>query len=814
MKKTLLIIPALAASVAASGQSQPEATDTSLTIKEVTVTSVRRRNTEAAMVETAKRSSLVVSAISAQEIKKTQDANASEVIRRVPGVSVIEDKFVMVRGLSQRYNNVWINGGAAPSSEADSRAFSFDIIPSAQIDNLMIIKSPSPEYPADFTGGFININTKDIPSRNAFSVTAGTSFNDQTCGRVFTSKNEDDWRTSTSRPVADLKASCDWSLRHRWQGYSLGMTGALNYTNEHRLVSDMQNNLFGVYDLAADRSNYLRRSTDEQSNHNQRLGGMLNFTLLSPSGDNKYEFKNIVNAITNDRYTWRTGLSAQSNREASAEYYRRKRLTYNAQFTGKHTLSEQDKADWSAAYSYANRRLPNRRRYLVDDALTDDGTLGLTSANDINIENTSLDEHIMSGALNASHDFTGRWQPQVKVGAYGEYRTRSYTTEEHMFNWDATHNTLPRDFRTMPMQDLLSDMQYRGADKLHIIEDPHMRNNYDGHNTLVAGYVAATLPFGPLRVYAGLRYEWNRMELVSNTRDYEPSPSSRFYKDADVFPSVNATYTFSDKQQLRFAYGKSVNRAEFREVSSSVYYDFDLASSVQGNSELQQCTVHNLDLRYEFYPNRGEVLSLAVFYKRFRRPIEWTYTVAGGTDLIYSFENAESADNYGIEVDIRKTLDFLGLPQFSLSFNGSLIKSTVNFPAGSRYEDRPMQGQSPYLVNTGVFYSNPRLRLTAALLYNRIGKRIIGVGRSEGTTGNDDNARIPDSYEMPRDMVDLTLSKTFGDHLEVKAAVRDLFGQKVEYKQFATSATGAEVEEITRQYAPGRNMALSITYKW
>ena len=127
-------------------------------LKEVVVTAVEQRSTEAAMVEVAKNSEVIVSNVSAQEISKTQDTNAGEVIRRVPGVSLIEDKFVMVRGLSQRYNNVWVNGGAVPSSEADSRAFSFDIIPSSQIDNLTIVKSPSAEYPADYSGGFIIVN--------------------------------------------------------------------------------------------------------------------------------------------------------------------------------------------------------------------------------------------------------------------------------------------------------------------------------------------------------------------------------------------------------------------------------------------------------------------------------------------------------------------------------------------------------------------------------------------------------------------------------------------------------------------------------
>lgn len=177
LRKHLATAALLAASASAMGQS-PAGADTIASMKgqkeqkvqEVRVTGRRLRNTEAAAIQIAKQSELVVNNISAQEIRKTQDGNAGEVMRRVPGVSLIDGKFVMVRGLAQRYNNVWLNGGAVPSSEADSRAFSFDIIPSGQLDNLTVVKSPSPEYPADFSGGFILLNTKDIPSSNSFSV--------------------------------------------------------------------------------------------------------------------------------------------------------------------------------------------------------------------------------------------------------------------------------------------------------------------------------------------------------------------------------------------------------------------------------------------------------------------------------------------------------------------------------------------------------------------------------------------------------------------------------------------------------------------
>lgn len=833
-------------------------------LNEVTVTAVERRNTDAAMIQVAKNSPVIVSNVSAQEISRTQDTNAGEVIRRVPGVSLIDDKFVMVRGLSQRYNNVWVNGGAVPSSEADSRAFSFDIIPSSQIDNLTIVKSPTAEYPADYSGGFIIVNTKEIPAENSFNIAVGGNWNTSSAFKDFSySKGSgtdflgfdnglrnlnggiqaalnpqldangkpvgdyatsllgnglnNDWLVKNRKPLGDLKLAA--SLNRRWMlgGRTLGMLAAMNYTNEYRTYENMENNLYGIYDAANDKPNYLRHSVDDQYNNNVRLGAMLNFTFLSKDGNHKYQLKNIFNQLATSRYTWRDGVSAQSNLERSAEYYYRSRTTYNGQLTGKHTFTS-DALDWSIGYAYANRHLPDRRRYLIDDAL-ESGVYALSTGNDISREWTQLDEHILSLGVNDKHHFKfGNFEPNLQVGAYGEYRSREYQTRNFIYNWNVSDNNMPSDFRHSDIPTLLSSEANMGYDKLYLLEEKQMRNNYRGHNTLGAGYLALSLPFGKLGIHAGVRFEHNDMELISNSRDYEKSESSRHYKTDDVFPSLNTTYKISDQHQVRLSYGRSINRPEFREVSSSVYYDFDLASNVQGNTELKNCYVDNLDLRYEWYPSRGELISLAVFYKHFDSPIEWTYTVAGGTDLIYSYKNAKSANNYGVELDIRKNLGFIGLKDFSWSFNGALIKSKVQFEKGAKEEDRPMQGQSPYLINTGIFYKNAPLKMDIALLYNRIGKRIIGVGRSEGSTGDDSNARVPHSYEMPRNTIDFSLAKKFGDHLELKLNVRDLLAEKIYYKQFAdvTYSDGSkkQVEEIARCYKPGRNIGLQAIYKF
>ena len=803
-------------------------------LEATTVTAEQQRNTDASLMRIARESPVIISNVSAQEIGRTQDSNAGEVIRRIPGVSLIDEKSVMVRGLSQRYNNVWINGGAAPSSEADSRAFSFDLVPSSQIDNLTIIKVPASEYPADYSGGFILIGTKDVPEKNSFSVSAGGNFNDRSY-RDFTRINgklgslpggmnaelqgfgnrtvdltanslDNDWSTSSINPLSDRKLAASLTRRFEKNGHKFGLNASVNWSEEFRTLANMQNNLFGVYDYKNGKSNYLRHSIDNQYNDNSRLGAMLNLTWLTADGVSKFQFKNIFNRIDNRRYTERDGVSAQANQERSAEYFQRSRTTYNGQLTGQHHF-ESNLLDWCAGWSYADRIVPDRRRYLVNDAL-ESGVYALTTGNDISREWTALYENISSLSVNDRQTFTLMdREAYVKAGVYGEYRSRRYNTRNFIYNWNVYNNTLPSGFRQYDIPSLLSDSQYFGEDRLHLLEQLQMRDNYRGNNILGAAYLTASLPLGKLSILAGLRFEHNDMELISNTRNTEVSESSRHYVTDDIFPSVSATWRFSDKHNLRASYGRSINRPEFREVSSSVYYDFDLASDVQGNTDLRSCYIDNVDLRYEFYPSRGETVSLAAFYKHFDSPIEWTYTVAGGTDLVYSYKNALSADNYGLELDLRKDLGFIGLEDFSLSFNGALIRSHVHFEEGSREADRPMQGQSPYLINTGLFYNNKDLGLDVAVLYNRIGRRIIGVGRSEGSTGGEDIARVPDSYEMPRNSLDFTLSKSLGGHFDIKFYVRNILGEEVVYKQFE-----GDIEQIARSWNPGRNIGIQFIY--
>lgn len=812
-----------------------EMTTSSSTLSEVTVTARARMDTDVNQVMQQKLSLVVQSGVSEQQIQRTQDKDASEVIRRVPGISIIEDKFVMVRGLSQRYNNVWLNGAAVPSSEADSRAFSFDILPSSQLDNITIVKSPAPEYPSDFTGGFVLIHTKQQPVSQRFNISVGGGFNTNTHFRNFIVPQgkhtwinnpltyypgsekidvlgnglDNNWKIKTICPWVDAKINASYSQTWHFDGSQLGLLAAANYSNSYKSLTDMENSLYGPYDTSKDKEVFLRKATDNQYSFDSKLGALLNLSYQTADARNIFDWKNIFNRLTKDRYSERVGFNAQPDNIHDYEYYYTSRNTFNTQFSGMHELNADHKLNWNVGYAYADRNMPDRR--LIE---TNDRTDQRMSIYRIGREFSKLQEHIASGGVNYTGNFHfGEFSPMLKAGVYGEYRTRDYNTRQFQYGWDPDNN-LPNGWMFNPniTDEILIDENY-GPDKLYLYEEVNFLNNYKASGRQMSGYVGLNLPWRNFSLYAGVRYENVRQTLRMNTRQYEQSLRATNYDYNDLFPSVNLTYRINDAHQLRAAYGRSVNRPEFRELSPSVFYDFDLSSNVMGNYDLKAAYIDNVDLRYEWYPSAGEQVSVALFYKHFKDPIEWTYTVAGGTDLIYSFINALGANNYGVEVDIRKNLGFMGLKDFSFSFNGALIKSKVQFAPGTNDIDRPMQGQSPYLINTGLFY-NSQNGWSAAILYNRIGERIIGVGNRYGVAADGTAKNIPNSYEMPRDNIDLSVGKKFGGW-DIKLSVRDLLAQSYLFQQFEKININGEnrtVSEVTRKYKPGMNISISVGY--
>ena len=422
-----------------------------------------------------------------------------------------------------------------------------------------------------------------------------------------------------------------------------------------------------------------------------------------------------------------------------------------------------------------------------------------------------LKDNSFSLATNYEHIFTvsDLFKPTLNAGVYGEYKKRNFDARRFVYN--LLGNGYNR-FAEWDYSSIFSDENI-SADRIYMKESTNKSDSYTSDNLLGAGYVSAKLNYGEkLNANVGVRMEYYQLKLDGYESD-GIKPVHLDQNSTEFFPSLNVAYSLTDKQQVRVAYGRSVNRPEFREVVPYVYYDFALDANITGNVELKNAYTNSMDLRYEFYPSPGETVTIGGFYKYFADPIEQTYREAG-SGLQYTYHNADHAKAFGVEVDIKKHLDFIGLKDLSFVFNGAYIHSKVYFPEGSFERDRAMQGQSPYLINTGLFYQNDTKGLSASVLYNRIGKRVETVGVPAQNPDDD----IPDIYEMPRNSLDLSFSKKLGNYVELKAGVKDLLNSKIEYKQFLelTDAAGAkrEVEQLVRSYRPGVTVNVGVSVKF
>lgn len=831
-------------------------------ISGVTVVGRVQKGSESGIVSGIKFAQAVTVGVSAAQISKTSDSDAAEVVKRIPGISIIDNRFIIIRGLSQRYNNVWINNGGVPSSEADGRAFSFDIIPTTNIDNIVISKSYSADLPGDFCGGFIKISTKGMPESSSFQVGVGTGINSQThfsdvrlgngsatdwmgfdaskrqlgsivpehLGMVDNNAQMDniikngfnnDWSINTFKPLPDIKLNAIWSAR---LNEKLGMVLAVGYNNTYKTLN-IESKRYGVYNAERDTPTVEKDYHDTQYNNDVKINAMNNW-IWEPSEKTRYEFGNLVNVIGRNRLTERYGLSTVSGDyyESQTEMLYSSRLTYTGQFSGHHTLGDNASStiEWNTTYSYAHKDEPDRRIVKNIGNMPADGVAkpNMPTYNDnISRYYQNLDDNIVSMSANYKKKFDGSaWQPTLKSGLYGEYRNRRYTPREFVYRYDRLDYDQRNKYIYLPFEQMMS-RDWLGADKVYIDEVSRKSNAYNGDYSVLAAYAAATLPIGKFNIDMGVRAEmWN----MSIEYDRSMSASSVLttthkYDKLSLLPALNISYNFNEKNLMRLSYGRTVNRPEFREVSPAVYYDFELFAEVQGNPDLKMATIDNYDLRYEIYPASGEMITIGAFYKHFINPIEWNFVDMGGS-YRYSYENAKSAYTAGVEIDIRKSLSFIGVPQFTMVLNGAVVASKVQFSDAGliKEKDRPLQGQSPYVVNAGLYYaSNQKLGLSASVLYNIIGKRIIGVGKTTSIDGNR-NFDVPDSYEMPRNMLDLTVGKKIGARCDIKVGIKDILNESVMLKQFPTTTINGvdqQREQTTRSYRNGRTFSIGLTIK-
>ncbi len=836
------------------------------------------------MIVNIKSIDLIANGITSDQIKRSQDSDAAEVIRRVPGITITDGRFIVVRGLSERYNSVLINGAMAPSFEANKRSFSFDAIPSGMIDNIMIYKSPAPELPADFSGASINIITKETADKNEFKISYGiglvqsTTFkNDfqkydggkydflgfddgtrsfpselpsadkmkelytwpnlptyyqrmdslQVISRAFNKK----WNTHTIKPIPDQSFSASLQRRFLIGKASLGNTTALSYkfSNSYNSIDRLE---YYDYDAANQIINYAYDYNDETYVQNTNLGLIHNWLLIF--GDNqRIGFRNLLNNVSENKTVQRTGYDVYNSEDQISTNLRFvQRFIYSGQLEGNHHFNNnQTRFNWMIGYSYTANNDPDNRRYLYTRPINSADSIPFAYQFDSKPSvyyggrlTQNLREQGINYKFDLVQDFAYKLSDhpvQLKAGFFIDTKNRNFSTRKvGVVAPRGTDKAIVTGL-SAPIEEVMIDENfYYNPNTPNITgfsysDGTDIINTYTASEKLYAAYVGLKLPFGDfVDLYGGVRME-DFHRTISGFYKVEKDPDGNTLNDSldivkdslSFFPSVNLNFKINSKNNIRFSYGKTINRPEFREITSSYYEDFELNAIVHGNPDLSSAVINNFDLRYEYYPNAGEMLSLAVFYKKFINPIEM-FQIPAGTTFDYRPFNTEEAFSRGIELDIRKKLSFMEdvpvlgfLKDLVLVFNASLINSEIKTNKSfARDSVRVMQGQSPYIINAGLSYNDGERGWMIDVNYNRIGKRIAFVG----TPIN------PNTWELPRNSLDLTISKSFGEHLVLKLGMKDVLNSPVHFVEYMVGDDQVELTKVN--YIPNRKINLGITY--
>lgn len=800
-----------------------------------------------ALISFQRTTNTVASVISAEAIRRSPDKNTGEVLKRTPGASIQEGKFIVIRGLADRYNQAMFNGVLLTSTEPDRKTFSFDLIPASMIDNIIINKAFVPEYPGEWAGGLIQVNTKDIPSKNFLSIQLGTGFNSQTIGKDFYKDQggKTDWlgiddgsrnlpagytrKAEFDTTSAAGKTAIGKQMRNAWAPKQVsaplnvsfqlngGFTGklfrkniggifAINYnkSNKYLRLLNKSNAIDNLTNVVSVISEY----NDDKYQQDVALGALASVSLqFNPR--NKVSAKAVLNINTANSVTTRNGEDYSRTEQLKGNQFNFKQNTFfTSQLTGEHSLTGKLRFKWYGGFNILDGYSPDQRRILYSKLSGTQDPYTLLLSNSLSQQSGSrifqtLSDYIYTAGGDLNYNFKWLNLAQNIKGGY------MLQVKDRLYDAQLFANYLPLDnptLRLLPADQVFAQPNFGNGTDNKFAFDAIKGNNfrYLANTILNAGFLQFDNQFtNKLRVVWGLRVE-NYDQLVGSVKKWDPRHT--YSKITDFLPGINATYKLNNKTNIRLSGSQTVIRPELRELSALNLYDFELNASVQGNPQLKRTKIANLDLRYEIYPRAGEVINAGVFYKHFNDPIEQIFNGLGGGASTLNYANANKAYSYGIELEMRKKLDFVSaLKNFTFQANAAYIRSRVQ--DDKLQVDRSLQGQSPYILNVGLLYDLEKYGLNATLLFNQIGQRIYLVGDIVGGA--------PDIYEAPRPVLDLQVAKKI---LKKKAEVRLNISDIINKTQYFYQNTGSresfqknsDALRFTRKY--GTNYSITFNY--
>lgn len=819
----------------------------------IEVTTTMNKETTGSLLILQKNNASVSDGVSSESIKRTPDKSTSDVLKRVSGASIQDNKFAIIRGLNDRYNAAYINGAPLPSSESDRKAFAFDIFPSNMLDNLIIIKTATPDLPAEFAGGIIQINTKNIPDKNFQSLSAGGGYNTITTGKnqVYYEGGKADWLglDDGSRAMPDAipaqedfpvniheqaalakQTNVDWKLYDRKFSpnynfqYSMGYIIPIKKKSADSTKEAKERPLGIVLALTYNRTNNFNESirrgytgngstntTASQIDYDyldeiyaeQILAGALGNVSFKLNDNNTFSFKNLYSINSDDRVIVRTGETnpLESNPtilKSNARWFTSNKI-YSGQLSGEHyLLKAKTHVNWTGGLSQIERLIPNLRRTIytrfdhINDP-TDPNPLDTVYTANIAASNVGPDygggmffsknnEKIYSFNANASRNFKlgKELTADVKIGGLFQDRSRSFYARQLGYTkYGISGGSINfKDSLLYLGDNEIFDNQNMGlissgVGGFKLTDGTKPSDKYVASSRLAAAYAMLDNKYRFLRLVWGVRLENFNLKLSAKESTLDSININT--TQLDVLPSANLILALNEKQNVRLSYSQTVNRPEYRELAPFAFYNFSTGFLTTGNDSLERAKIQNADVRYELYPGRGQLFSISGFYKKFSNPIE-QISQPGVVNSI-SFQNVPTASSYGLELEFRVLLATLFKSDSSRILNNltafsnlAIIRSVVDVKdvLGSTSSSRPLQGQSPYVLNAGIQYLDAELGMSFSVSYNKVGSRISVVG----------NVYEPDIWESSRAFLDLQATKSlWKNRIEIKVNAQNILAR-------------------------------------
>ncbi|MFN7919707.1 MAG: outer membrane beta-barrel protein [Bryobacteraceae bacterium] len=808
---------------------------TAVTTVEVVERATAIGATADAMLQERKLSAVVSDGLSRQELASGTSSDAAGALEKVTGVSVVGDGFVFVRGLGERYSATQLNGAVIPTTEPEKRVVPLDLFPAGLIENIKISKTYSPDLPAEFAGGLVQLQTVDFPTARIFSVSMKSGFNTATTfdrflnypGGSFDFFGFDDGVRSLPASIpadrrlfpgafsqtelqnfgrafsnvweptatGSMRPAFDWSAVAGGTFGRFGLVGALSFGNKPQYQREYQRFIrqgAGAPIIFTDYPDF------REYNQQARLGGVFNVAVrLTPSQSLRFR-----NTLTRDaeksarEFGGRDGGLDTVIQAQRLRFIERSLLSTGVE--GDHSFQSLRNSliHWQFTYSNSGRNEPDLREVIRGQL--PDGRYVFSALGSSGIRFFSdLHDRIYEPQADYSLPFfksgiSGLWKTGFRVTA----RRRDFQARRFRY--------IPQ--RTSTLNLFAGSNELFGAanirpDGFQIIEFTRGTDRYDASMNIFAGYSMVDLALGPKwRVVGGIRVE-DADQIVTTIDNLVPGqkPVVAALGNRDPIPSINVIRALSAKTNLRFSFSRTLSRPDFRELSP-----FDFSNTLggfvtQGNPNLKRAAINNYDARWETFAGGNQVIAASFFVKTFANPIE--QTILPSNDLRQSFVNAKGARNFGFELEFRRNLKFLSprMRDFSISSNFTFVDSNIEInPADAALltsRNRPLLGQSRYIGNAILEWLKPAWRSSSRFYVNRVSRRVTDVG----TFG------VPDIYQEGNTSVDFVYQYTFDEKAKwtMRFEAENLTDNKFRWTQGVFDQRG---------YQLGRTFQVGLTY--